>query len=130
MYHAPGASVIHSWREMLRVQKEYFPSMRMYIVGGTTIWREAITDIQGIYVTHIEGDFKCDRHFPFTMQGLRGHGFNEAKSLEMGERSMMQFPLIREASGREPKRTIRLFYRGIIEDNLAASPSNFRIRGS
>jgi len=60
-YEAPGAYVVHSLEEAIaKVGTDEEP----FIIGGSEIYRQAISIIDRMYITRIYGDFEGNSFFP------------------------------------------------------------------
>ena len=57
-YKAEGCEVIHSIDELLHVNSELF------IIGGATIFEQALPYAQKLYITYIDEEFEGDTYFP------------------------------------------------------------------
>ncbi len=59
----PGVIVAHSMEEAIHKARE-LDNERICFIGGERIYREALSIVDTLYLTHIEGDFNCDTFFP------------------------------------------------------------------
>ena len=60
-YEAPGGIVVHSLEEAINQVKD---DEEPFIIGGAEIYRQALTQIDRMYITRIYGDFDGDTFFP------------------------------------------------------------------
>ena len=40
------------------------PDLDMWVIGGSELYKTALQHCQQLYITHVSGDFSCDRFFP------------------------------------------------------------------
>lgn len=62
---ASGAEVVHDLDDFL---KNYKPDI--WIIGGASVFAQALPYADELYITHIEADFGCDQFFPDFSQGF------------------------------------------------------------
>ena len=60
-YTAEGCEIAHSLGEALQLAGDVAEVM---IIGGATLYREALPKAQRIYLTRVAGEFDADTHFP------------------------------------------------------------------
>ncbi len=53
-----GFTAVHSLDEFLQTNPD------TWIIGGAGLYAEALPACDELYITHVEGDFHCDRFFP------------------------------------------------------------------
>ena len=58
-----GATVCHSRAEVLATVALY-PDKHVYVIGGSTIYREFLQDCQRVYVTRVQHRQQSDTYFP------------------------------------------------------------------
>lgn len=62
-YKVPGAVVVQSLEEAVRVAKEK-DQREIFIFGGGQVFEEAMPMVDRLYLTIVEGDFQADTFFP------------------------------------------------------------------
>lgn len=55
----PGFELVHDVPAFLRSTKE-----DVWIIGGAALFAATLADCDELYITHLRGDFNCDRFFP------------------------------------------------------------------
>jgi dihydrofolate reductase len=60
------ALVAHSFEEALAISKSY--NKNIFVIGGEQLYKHALEFNHRIYLTHVFGDFNCDRHFPHLLR--------------------------------------------------------------
>lgn len=61
-YHRPGTEVVHSLEEALTAVEE---SEEAFVIGGGTVYRQAIPHVDTLHITIVEQDFpEADTFFP------------------------------------------------------------------
>lgn len=60
-YRAHGATVVHSLAEAWRVAGE---AQEAFVIGGTSLFAEALPDADRIHLTEVEAEVEGDTHFP------------------------------------------------------------------
>ncbi len=63
-YDAPGAKVAHSFDEAIKLANDSVE--KIFAIGGMDIYTEAMerSDLSGIYLTRIDGEYDVDTYFP------------------------------------------------------------------
>lgn len=61
-YHAPGALIVHSLEDALKIANENGED-EAFIIGGAEIYRIGIAVTDKIYLTRIHNSFEGDAHF-------------------------------------------------------------------
>lgn len=63
-YATEGAEVFNTIQDALNANNESIENI--FIIGGASIYKQTIQlpEVDGIYLTHIEKDYKCDVFFP------------------------------------------------------------------
>jgi dihydrofolate reductase len=61
-YKADGCKVIHNIHELLALEGKY--NTEVFVIGGSSIFKEAIGETTTLYLTKIEGEFEGDTYFP------------------------------------------------------------------
>lgn len=84
-FSAPGCLVAHSIPEALELAiGPAYPNIRghdeIFVIGGSEIYHQFLSQVDTLYITHIDGDFKGDFHFP----NIDWSGWEEV-SREQGE---------------------------------------------
>ncbi|MFH0820759.1 MAG: dihydrofolate reductase [Candidatus Peregrinibacteria bacterium] len=84
----PGAKVYHSLKDAFESADELIESV--FVIGGGKVFAEAIRakNLKGIYLTHVQGDFKCDTPFPKIPRSFK------PTSLGRGEEKGVKFEFI------------------------------------
>lgn len=59
----PGAVVVHSVEEALEAVKDY-PTERVYVAGGASIYEQMLSHCDVAYVTRTDYAYKADTYFP------------------------------------------------------------------
>ena len=61
-----GVLLAHSLDEALRLAEEHAPDRKAFVIGGATLYAEAIRHpaCKELFLTHIQGTFDCDTFFP------------------------------------------------------------------
>lgn len=62
-YEVPGAIIVHSLEEAIKVGKEK-DGKEIFIFGGARVFEEALPLVDRLYLTIVEGDFHADTFFP------------------------------------------------------------------
>ncbi|MDO4555210.1 MAG: dihydrofolate reductase [Lachnospiraceae bacterium] len=62
-YKAKGAVIVHSEEELMEKLKEY-PDLKVYVIGGESIYRQLLPYCEEAYVTRIDYSYQADRYFP------------------------------------------------------------------
>lgn len=62
-YHVKDAVIVHSEEELLEELKKY-PSDRIYVIGGESIYKMMLPHCDTVYVTKIDREFQADTYFP------------------------------------------------------------------
>lgn len=62
-YTVPGAIIVHSLEEALKVAKEK-DDKEIFIFGGAQVFEGALPITDRLYLTLVEGDFQADTFFP------------------------------------------------------------------
>ena len=55
----PGFELVHSLEQLLQA-----PQDDIWVIGGAGLYEAALDYCDELYLTHITGDFQCDRYFP------------------------------------------------------------------
>jgi dihydrofolate reductase len=58
-----GATVCHNRAEVLATVAQY-PDRHVYVIGGSSIYREFLPDCQRVYVTRVHHQQQADTYFP------------------------------------------------------------------
>ena len=63
-YVADGAEIFHSLEDA--IASADYSTEKIFIIGGAQVFKEVMNgpDLDGIYLTRIEGEFECDTFFP------------------------------------------------------------------
>ena len=72
------AVIVHSEEELLEELKKY-PSEKIYVIGGESIYKMMLPYCDTVYVTKIDREFQADTYFPNLDQ------MDEWKMTEEGE---------------------------------------------
>lgn len=59
-YEAPGCDIVHSLDQALRLAGEG----EVFVIGGATLYQEALPRAHRLYLTHVDGTFSADTFFP------------------------------------------------------------------
>jgi dihydrofolate reductase len=60
-WHADGVTVVHSVPEAIAAAGDV---PEVFLIGGATLYREALPLADRLYLTEIDADFEGDAHFP------------------------------------------------------------------
>ena len=77
-YQVKDAVIVHSEEELLEELKKY-PSEKIYVIGGESIYKMMLPYCDTVYVTKIDREFQADTYFPNLDQ------MDEWKMTEEGE---------------------------------------------
>lgn len=79
-FDAPGATVVDSLRTAVHSLDET-DTRHVFVLGGLRLFIEALSWVDTIHMTIVDGDYECDRHFPVSalnkfkiVEGSRGEG--------------------------------------------------------
>ena len=62
-YQVKDAVIVHSEEELLEELKKY-PSEKIYVIGGESVYRQLIDECDVAHVTKIDFAYDADAHFP------------------------------------------------------------------
>ena len=62
-YQVKDAVIVHSEEELLEELKKY-PSEKIYVIGGESIYKMMLPYCDTVYVTKIDREFQADTYFP------------------------------------------------------------------
>ena len=62
-YQVKDAVIVHSEEELLEELKKY-PSEKIYVIGGESIYKMMLSYCDIVYVTKIDRAFQADTYFP------------------------------------------------------------------
>ena len=62
-YQVKDAVIVHSEEELLEELKKY-PSEKVYVIGGESIYKMMLPYCDTVYVTKIDREFQADTYFP------------------------------------------------------------------
>ena len=62
-YQVKDAVIVHSEEELLEELKKY-PSEKIYVIGGESIYKMMLLYCDTVYVTKIDREFQADTYFP------------------------------------------------------------------
>lgn len=62
-YHVDDAFVIHSVEDLLKEMKQ-FDSDKVFVIGGSSIYKQLLPYCDTIYVTKIKKNYEADAYFP------------------------------------------------------------------
>jgi len=60
-YQAPGATILHSWQDMLSTIKD---REKVFLCGGATVYSLGLACADELYITHVQKSFEGDTFFP------------------------------------------------------------------
>ncbi len=63
-WHHDGVWHVHSLDEAIEEAKKNGSSEEIFIIGGASLYEEALPRAQRMYLTEIDGEFACDAFFP------------------------------------------------------------------
>jgi dihydrofolate reductase len=83
-----GAETVHDLRKLL----DEFADTDLWVAGGAEVFKEIMDagKADELYLTHIDGDFDCDRFFP-----EYEHGFKKVEESEVREQNGYRFTYAR-----------------------------------
>lgn len=62
-YQVKDAVIVHSEEELLEELKKY-PSEKIYVIGGESVYKMMLPYCDTVYVTKIDREFQADTYFP------------------------------------------------------------------
>jgi dihydrofolate reductase len=64
VYEADGAIVTHSFPEAIAAAEDDDRVEKIFFCGGASVYAQALELVDGLYITQVKKDYKCDRFFP------------------------------------------------------------------
>src|SRR3989338_10163823 len=74
-----GVLLAHSLEEALTLAETHAPEQKAFVIGGATLYAEAIRHLacKELLLTHIQGKFDCDTFFPDYSKDFKSALFDE-----------------------------------------------------